>query len=90
MKQMAHVPVSPYEFNEASQIACPGCGDTYVHFTGSLEFDPSDDADYGFDGCGMRGGGIRIGMWCECGHRFTFHVQHHKGQMFMFASDVRK
>lgn len=65
-------------------VKCPVCGFEYTHFLGDIEFDPSGDADYKFwDGPGCRGGGVRIGMYCENGHVFDLCIAQHKGIVFL-------
>lgn len=63
----------------AAQIGCPVCRFEYVHLDGVEEIPDTDD----YEGGWVRGGVIRVKMYCESGHRFVLEFGFHKGNVFM-------
>ena len=61
-------------------IACPKCGNDYVH-EGSPEVLKGEDSYKAWLG---RGNAIRIPFTCEHDHEFDLMLGHHKGNTHLF------
>lgn len=79
--------VHPIAITAEGHLLCPACGDEHNHIGDISAFSSEDDCGYGFDTEGhYRGGGLKLWMHGECGHKWKLHIQHHKGETMMFAS----
>jgi len=79
---------------DGSRLACPACGDSYVHpigisclpageAGGCLSIDAKGvrwDHQQGVSGRGVL---VELKFACEQGHAFTFWFQFHKGETFL-------
>jgi len=61
--------------DDSSDLVCPKCGDPNVHFE-KPDFCCGCDNYKAWEG---RGDAIKIPMWCECFHKWTMIIGHHKG-----------
>jgi len=83
-------------------LACPVCGDNYVHPTGIICLPPGGNGrgllKVDVDGIHLdptvrpttRGISIAIEFLCEQGHTFAYRLEFHKGQTYVYARNRDK
>ncbi len=71
--------VAKQQLRRTLQVFCPVCGGNNNHVR---EPEPLS----GHDDWHGSGGGVRVPMWCECGHNWSVCLGFHKGESFMFAA----
>ncbi len=64
-----------------SQVRCPICQDTYVHF----EFPVARDGQDSYKAWHGRGNAIVVPCWCESGHQWEIVFGFHKGNTYAFC-----